>query len=91
MPTKLIPQKELAQIIGVSDNALHVYLSHYTLFNFVIHEHKQRNGRRIRLKYFALNQVSLKALSDYLDIKRLVNKKIKANAIEKLKKYWKGK
>lgn len=88
MPTKLIPQKDLALIIGVCDNSLQVYLSHYTLFKFVIHKHKQRNGKRIKFKYFVLTKESIKALSDYLDIKRIVNKKIKANAIEKLKKYY---
>lgn len=88
MPTKLIPQKDLALIIGVSDNALHVYLSHYTLFKFVKYKHKKVEGKRIRLKYFVLTRESIKALSDYLDIKRMVNKKIKANAIEKLKIYY---
>lgn len=88
MPSRLIQQKDLAPIVGVSNNVLQVYLSHYTLFKFVTYKHRRVEGKRVRSKYFILTKESINALENYLEIKKFTNKHLNPKAIEQIKKIY---
>ena len=86
-----ILQNDLAKIIGVSQNVLHTYLGHFTLFKYVKHRYKYTENSRSRQTCFYVTPESIYALQEYLKIKLRYGKaknRIKLSGIEKLKKLY---